>query len=83
MCGEGFPNRGESLQRRKWETLKKLQITLCGTSGRRRMVKDEVGGIRRGEIMKSLFCPPGKFGLYPNDDGESQKILSGKYHDQL
>ena len=47
MCGEGFPKRGESLQMRKWETLKELQIALSGASGRRRMVRDEVGGIRR------------------------------------
>ena len=36
------------------------------------------GRHKKDEIMKSLFCHPREFGLYPNDHGEPWEILGGK-----
>lgn len=41
------------------------------------MARYEVGGVRKGDIMKG-FPPIKESGLFPNKYGEPQKIFSGK-----
>ena len=88
-CGRGEVCREDSQAEEKaWRRENrarwgKLQVVWYGASERRRTVRDEVGSMIKGRVLKSPFWLCQELELSPHEHGEHKKILSGGNHDQI